>query len=113
MWPFAQVALVKHGLEEDGLTALAKIFTGPKAKSRWKPRWGLGRSGGSGDSRSGSFSEPQMHETLQPSPSFKERRTLRRWASSNKAPPSSQLLVKGPAYRPLQSGLSTAAVLWC
>lgn len=64
--------MVKHEREEDGLRALARIFVPPKSKSRWK-RWSLGR-----DSRGSSFSEPQMRETLKPSPSFKERRSLRR-----------------------------------
>jgi hypothetical protein len=65
------VAVVRHEREEDGLRALARIFVPPKSKSRWK-RWSQG----------GSFSEPQMHETLKPSPSFKERRSLRRSLSS-------------------------------
>ena len=67
--------MVKHQREEDGLRALARIFTGSKSESK-RRRWSLGRS-----SRSSSFSsEPELRETLKPSPSFKERRNLRRWA---------------------------------
>ena len=67
--------MVKHQREEDGLRALARIFTGSKSESKRK-RWSLGRS-----SRRSSFSsEPELRETLKPSPSFKERRNLRRWA---------------------------------
>ena len=67
--------MVKHQREEDGLRALARIFTGSKSESKRK-RWSLGRS-----SRMSSFSsEPELRETLKPSPSFKERRNLRRWA---------------------------------
>ena len=69
--------MVKHQREEDGLRALARIFTGSKSESRRK-RWSLGRS-----SRTSSFSsEPELRETLKPSPSFKERRNLRRWAQA-------------------------------
>ena len=74
-----QVALVRHDREEDGLRALAKIFAPPgatsKSRSKWK-KWSLSRGS---DSRSSSFTEePQMHETLKPDPSFKERRNLQR-----------------------------------
>ena len=71
-----QVALVRHDREEDGLHALAKLFVPPgsRSTSRWK-KWDLSRGTGS---RSSSFTGPQMRETLKPSPSFKERRNLRR-----------------------------------
>lgn len=74
---YVQVALVKHAREEDGLHALAKIFVPPKSRSRWKG-WSLKRNS---DPENNSFTEPpepRMHETLKPSPTFKERRTLRR-----------------------------------
>ena len=74
----AQVAMVKHQREEDGLSALARIFRGSGSKSESKrKRWSLARS-----SRSSSFTAPELHETLKPSPSFKERRNLRRWAQA-------------------------------
>ena len=67
---------MRHDREEDGLHALAKLFVPPgsKTRSKWR-KWSLSRSS---DSRSSSFTEPQMRDTLKPSPSFKERRNLRR-----------------------------------
>ena len=74
---YVQVALVKHAREEDGLHALAKIFVPPKSRSRWKG-WSLKRSSDPQSDSSTEPPEPRMHETLKPSPTFKERRTLRR-----------------------------------
>ena len=74
---YVQVALVRHAREEDGLHALAKIFVPPKSRSRWKG-WSLKRNSDPQSDSSTETAAPRMHETLKPSPTFKERRTLRR-----------------------------------
>lgn len=68
------MALAQQSSDEDDVPLLVKLFSGRKTSSRWR---GLGRISRQSSGASNA-SAPSVRETMQPSPSFKQRTSLRR-----------------------------------
>lgn len=64
--------------EGEEVPLLAKLFNPGTASSRWRSLTGLRRSMSRQPSSSSTASTASVRETLQPSPRFKERRSLHR-----------------------------------